>query len=776
MRIRHQIALLTLVSVVGLLVLAAPLTLAQESSPTQNVCAALIDRVLNEVGSNCANLDGSSACYGYGSISAQLTSGDASTFHIPTDRVRLDALSALHTAALNPNTGDIGIAMLNVNANPVVLDGLNLGSVKYFLFGDVELENAVPADDMFLTADAAPTASVIHPAALRAMPSISAPELTELAQGEAVRIDGITADRAWLHIVSTLYTAWIDSSAVGDIALSALPTVRSSSLYPMQAFTFATHGAPLEGCAGVPAAMLVLQAPPNALVEVTANGVPFRFSNTVFLRTGADGALEVLNMSGDVVVNAGDVSQSRIRQAGALAARVTSQGVDYAYRLMSRDELNAVEVLEAVPENLLYAPVELPLVVQSSGSGNPPPLIIPPDGDPFTPGTGTPIIPFPVPPFDVGTFGQDLAAPPWEGFSVGEGVCSPFIIYHGDRTGTWEIYLSRLNGEEDINLSQNNVTPNIQPSMSPDGAWVAFTSTREDDNWEIYITRTDGTEIRRVTYNTGVDLNPVWGSNNVFLFESNRDANWELYAFDVTTGELTRLTDYPDGADVDASWSDDNRRVVFSRYIDGDYELMLLNIDTMELTQITDNDVDDLSAQFSSDGTKLAWLQRSAATGVLNLMFRDLELPENQDDDLTNNTDVVLVDMGTNVSLNLWSPDDRFIVFDANIDGDYDVFVVEIELEDGDTVRDIKNVTGNTFQDRAATFICGPDRIAFQSDSVDEARNFDLFETNPLNASGGIEPNDPPNAPTQITEFPENEIYSVNTRTDEDASREGRVP
>lgn len=777
MRMRHQIALLTLVSVLGLLVLTVPLTQAQESSPSQNVCAALIDRVLDQVGSNCANLDGSSACYGYGSVAAQFTSGAAYKFNLPTDRISLDLLSALHTSAFNPATEELGIAMLNVAANPAVLDGLNLGDVKYFLFGDVELVNAVSADDMFLMSDAAPVAYLVSDTVLRAAPSAAAPDLAALTSGSEVRLDGITADGAWLHVVTDSYTAWMASAAVGDIDLTALPKVKPGSLYPMQAFNFTTSGAALEGCAGVPAAMLVLQAPPNALVDVIANGVPLRFSNTIFLRTDAEGSLEVINISGDVVVSAGDVQQSSFRAAGALAARVTTEGIDYRYRAMSRAELDSYEALEALPENLLYTPVALPLIAQPSGGGEPPPIIIPPGGTPFTGGDGSPPdIPFPVPPLDVGTFGQDLDAPPWDGFSVGDNVCVPFIIYHGDRSGAWEIYLSLLNGEDDINLSQYDQAPNIQPSRSPDGAWVAFSSSRDDGNWEIYISRTDGSEVRRVSYNTGVDLNPVWGENNIILFESNRDANWELYAFDVSTGEFTRLTDFPDGADIDPSWSPDNQFVVFSRYIDGDYELMLLNIETLEVTQLTDNDVDDISAQFSSDITKLAWLQRSASTGVFNLMLRDLELPENQDTDLSNNTDEVLVDLGSNISLNLWAPDDSFIVFDSNVDGDYDVFVVEIELEDGDTVRDIKNVTGNTFQDRAATFVCGRDRLAYQSDLLDEARNFDLFEINPLNANGGIEPTDVPNAPTRITEFPENEIYSVNTRTDEDASREGRVP
>lgn len=56
---------------------------------------------------------------------------------------------------------------------------------------------------------------------------------------------------------------------------------------------------------------------------------------------------------------------------------------------------------------------------------------------------------------------------------------------------------------------------NLAPSFSPDGEWIALTSYRdrygEDDGCEIYILRTDGSDLRRLTDNDYCDWQPRWG-------------------------------------------------------------------------------------------------------------------------------------------------------------------------------------------------------------------------------------------------------------------------
>jgi TolB protein len=55
---------------------------------------------------------------------------------------------------------------------------------------------------------------------------------------------------------------------------------------------------------------------------------------------------------------------------------------------------------------------------------------------------------------------------------------------------------------------------NLAPNFSPDGQWVAFTSYqdnyRDDNGCEIYVMRTDGSQVQRLTINNYCDWQPNW--------------------------------------------------------------------------------------------------------------------------------------------------------------------------------------------------------------------------------------------------------------------------
>ncbi|MBT7074225.1 MAG: hypothetical protein HN922_04880, partial [Anaerolineae bacterium] len=88
------------------------------------------------------------------------------------------------------------------------------------------------------------------------------------------------------------------------------------------------------------------------------------------------------------------------------------------------------------------------------------------------------------------------------------------IVTYSGKSRHRELYLMNADGS---NLHQ--ITPsggNSQgPSFSPDGNWVTFTAYfdhyGEDHGCEIYIIRTDGTDLRRLTNNDFCDWQPRWG-------------------------------------------------------------------------------------------------------------------------------------------------------------------------------------------------------------------------------------------------------------------------
>jgi len=89
-----------------------------------------------------------------------------------------------------------------------------------------------------------------------------------------------------------------------------------------------------------------------------------------------------------------------------------------------------------------------------------------------------------------------------------------YIVTYSGEPWNRELYIMNADGSNARQLSP--VGGNSQgPSFSPDGNWVAFTAYfdhyGDDHGCEIYIIRTDGTDLRRLTDNDYCDYQPRWG-------------------------------------------------------------------------------------------------------------------------------------------------------------------------------------------------------------------------------------------------------------------------
>ncbi len=137
MRLKHLVLIAVLVVA---LIPAMPVARAQDNYEQ------LVRRALSELGTNCANLDANSACYGFAKV--QATFSETTAFDAPGSRAALTGLTALQTSALNLGDSTWGVAVMNVQAN--VPTGLTNRSAVFTLLGDVVVENAVPADSALI--------------------------------------------------------------------------------------------------------------------------------------------------------------------------------------------------------------------------------------------------------------------------------------------------------------------------------------------------------------------------------------------------------------------------------------------------------------------------------------------------------------------------------------------------------------------------------------------------------------------------------------------------
>lgn len=77
------------------------------------------------------------------------------------------------------------------------------------------------------------------------------------------------------------------------------------------------------------------------------------------------------------------------------------------------------------------------------------------------------------------------------------------------KRGQQEIFIADLQNPTLTPIALTQSLGNKEPTFSPDGQWIAFTSTR-DQNPEIYIMTTNGTGQQNLTQNPGRDLQPDW--------------------------------------------------------------------------------------------------------------------------------------------------------------------------------------------------------------------------------------------------------------------------
>ncbi len=125
----------------------------------------------------------------------------------------------------------------------------------------------------------------------------------------------------------------------------------------------------------------------------------------------------------------------------------------------------------------------------------------------------------------------------------------------------------------------------LEPTLSPDGRWLAYESA-VDGKLELFVRDLETGVARRLTENQADDFSPSWSLDGAsIVFASNPDDNVDIYVIDVTTRQTRRLTTDA-GNDMYPTWAPDGRI-----YFDSDrtkaWEVYAILPDGTGLTAIT---------------------------------------------------------------------------------------------------------------------------------------------------------------------------------------------
>ncbi|MEM6282260.1 MAG: protein kinase [Chloroflexota bacterium] len=247
------------------------------------------------------------------------------------------------------------------------------------------------------------------------------------------------------------------------------------------------------------------------------------------------------------------------------------------------------------------------------------------------------------------------------------------VVYFTQSDDNYDLY--RLNvGTGRVRRMTNGARPDQYPAVSPDGTMVAFLGIH-NDTWDLHVRGMDDRgNGRRILVNGVNDYHPAWSP----------DSAWIVFASDVRgDGALDLFRIRPDGSDLEALWSSDRRsstpqwhddRIVFttgSPFDAATWEIALLDMTTREVTLLTDNAVKDWQPSWSPDGTRI--LFHTAGEGASAVAVMDMVGA----DGITTVYDSPGYDWAAS-----FSPDGNFIVFTSDETGSDQLYVMRADGED----------------------------------------------------------------------------------------------
>ena len=254
----------------------------------------------------------------------------------------------------------------------------------------------------------------------------------------------------------------------------------------------------------------------------------------------------------------------------------------------------------------------------------------------------------------------------------------------GDRTDHGPIYIINLNdigtGTGAMQLTANPGW-DAEPSWSPDGSKIAFTSDR-DGNDEIYVMNADGSAPMRLTSDPAADYSPAWSPDGTRIaFVSNRgDGVPTIYVMNADGSNPVPLTNGRDPA-----WSPDGRRIAFAgdRWWEpaGPRGIFVMNADGSGITRLTAPENSDAQPAWSPDGVKIAFVRSECCSHEFGQEFSLVGFIYVMNADGSGVT-MLTWDYFDDHSDPAWSPDGRKIAFSnsgllmiVNADGTNRVFL-----------------------------------------------------------------------------------------------------
>lgn len=243
------------------------------------------------------------------------------------------------------------------------------------------------------------------------------------------------------------------------------------------------------------------------------------------------------------------------------------------------------------------------------------------------------------------------------------------ITYYSNQNGEYNIFVMKPDGSRQHQLT-NDISENICGVWSPDGKKMIFSSKR-DGNSEIYIMDSYGNNQKRLTFNSTPDYHQRWSpdSKNI-VYVSTQDGNQEIYIMDADGQNKFNITN-SETNEMFPCWSPDGKTILYCAEEKEGWKIYKMNRDGTDRVKVSEYYGPDweIYPQYSPDGKKIAYFTHEPEHKTRNIFTMNKNGKDIQQ--LTNSH---FVDENP-----YWSPDGKYIVFQSNRTGNYQIFTMKAD-------------------------------------------------------------------------------------------------